>query len=229
VTDTLTIGDLRVTIRRSDRRATIDLTVERDGSLTVRAPMAAEDHELARLVRSREVWIYSKLAEKEMLLRAWKPKEYVAGEGFMYLGRRYRLRLVDDPAAPDVRFTSGWFEMRRDVVEAGADVFARWYADRAREWLAARAHRHGIRAGVVAKPIEVRDLGYRWGSCGVRRLHFHWRVMTLPPRIIDYVIVHELAHVNEPHHKAPFWERVRQMMPDFEQRRTWLAVHGAEA
>ena len=228
MTDTLTVGSLTLTVRRSDRRATIGLTVERDGSLTLRAPTDTDDEELTRLVRRREVWIYSKLAEKEMLLRAWRPKQYVPGEAFIYLGRRYRLRLVDDPSAPDLRFTAGWFEMRRDAVQRGDEVFARWYAERARVWLPPRARRHGVRAGVVAKPLEVRDLGFRWGSCGVRRLHFHWRVMALPPRIIDYVLVHEIAHIAEPHHKAAFWERVRQMMPDFEQRRAWLALHGAD-
>lgn len=108
-------------------------------------------------------------------------------------------------------------------------MFAEWYAKRGREWLPSRTKRFVERVGVTPGPVEVRDLGYRWGSCGVRRLHFHWRVMSLPPRIIDYVIVHELAHMVEPHHKPAFWERVQQAMPDYEERRSWLALHGADA
>lgn len=229
MTEQLVLGDLTLVVRRSDRRNTVGLTVERDGSLVVRAPSDIEEDELARMVRGREIWIFTKLSEREMLLRAWRPKEYVPGEGFMYLGRRYRLRLTDDPDAPALHFRSGWFDLQRDLQPAGADVFAAWYARRGREWLPSRVKRFDNRVGVKPGPVEVRDLGYRWGSCGLRRLHFHWRVMTLPPRIIDYVIVHELAHMAEPHHKEAFWERVRQAMPDFEERRRWLALHGGDA
>lgn len=229
MTEQLVVGDLTLAVRRSDRRRTVGLTVERNGSLTVQAPPDAAEDELTRLVRSREVWIYTKLAEKEMLLRAWQPKEFVPGEGFMFLGRRYRLRLIDDPTAPPLQFSGGWFELQRALQASGAEVFAGWYARRGRSWLKSRVKRYVDRVGVAPGPVEVRDLGYRWGSCGVRRVHFHWRVMTLPPRIIDYVIVHELAHMAEPHHKPAFWERVRQAMPDYEERRGWLALHGGDA
>jgi len=104
----------------------------------------------------------------------------------------------------------------------------RWYTVHAREWLTARMGRFLNRFAIEPGRVDVRDLGYRWGSCGKRSLNFHWRVMSLPPRIVDYVIVHELAHVLEPRHSARFWRLVSRVMPDFGARRDWLMEHGAE-
>lgn len=74
----------------------------------------------------------------------------------------------------------------------------------------------------------MRDLGYRWGSLsGSRRLNIHWATMRLPPSLIDYVLVHELAHLAHPHHTAAFWARVERALPDDERRKSDLATTGA--
>jgi predicted metal-dependent hydrolase len=80
---------------------------------------------------------------------------------------------------------------------------------------------------VEPKGLTVQDLGHRWGSCGKhQKLYFHWRVIMLPAKYAEYVVVHELAHLHEPHHTPAFWKRVERVMPDFEHRKTWLAENG---
>ena len=77
--------------------------------------------------------------------------------------------------------------------------------------------------------IKAQDLGYRWTSCGKGGwLHFHWKSILLPPRIAEYVVVHEIAHLHEPHHTPAFWLRVERAMPDYAQRKDWLAEHGID-
>jgi predicted metal-dependent hydrolase len=77
--------------------------------------------------------------------------------------------------------------------------------------------------------VRVQDLGYRWGSCGKGgHLYFHWKTILLPARIAEYVVVHEMAHLHEPHHTPAFWIRVERAMPDFAQRKAWLAEHGMD-
>jgi predicted metal-dependent hydrolase len=224
------IDGLVLAVRRSDRRKSIGLTVERDGALAVLAPAAATTDELRDVIRTRETWLWAKLAEKEILTRAWSPKQYVAGEGHAYLGRHYRLMFVDqnERSQPPLRLFGGFFALRRDQRDWAAEHFAGWYRSRGREWLTKRVRRHLLRFGLAEGPVDVRDLGYRWGSCGERALHFHWRVMTLPPQVADYVIVHELAHMIEPRHDRAFWALVARVMPDYERRREWLAHHGAD-
>ncbi len=83
--------------------------------------------------------------------------------------------------------------------------------------------------GVKPESINVRDLGYRWGSCGQSStLNFHWRIAQLPPLIIDYIVVHELVHIDEPRHNVAFWRRVKQAIPDFTERKQWLAENGSK-
>jgi predicted metal-dependent hydrolase len=81
--------------------------------------------------------------------------------------------------------------------------------------------------GLKPKGIDVRDLGFRWGSCGrAGSVSFHWAAILLPASVVDYVIVDELAHLAEPNHTPEFWRRVGRALPDYEQRKTWLAEHG---
>ena len=226
--ETLTIGDLEFELRRSARRKTIGITVDRDGSLLLHAPTDCPRSTIEQVAETKQVWVHTKLAEKEMLNASAVEKEYVPGEGFYYLGRSYRLGFVEDDDAPELGLYGGFFEMRADCRERARSVFIDWYTQHAQPWLEKRVDRFFGPMGVEPQDIGVRDLGYRWGSCGVRAIHFHWRTILLPPRIIDYVIVHELAHVEEPNHGDAFWKRVERAMPGYRERKRWLAENGAE-
>jgi predicted metal-dependent hydrolase len=87
---------------------------------------------------------------------------------------------------------------------------------------------HAARMEVAPAGVQVQDLGYRWGSCGKGDwLYFHWKTILLPPRIAEYVVVHEMAHLHEPHHTPEFWRRVERVLADFERRKEWLQLHGS--
>jgi len=232
VTDALNIGDLTFALRRSPRRKTVSLTIDRDGSLTVSVPADCCLDRVEEAASKKLLWVYTKLAERELLRRPSTPKEFVNGEGFSYLGRSYRLLLVDTPRerpAQPLRLHQGRFMLQREESSRGQEHFVRWHTQHGQSWLARRVAVYADRVGVVLRAIVVKELGYRWGSCSRSgRLHFHWRVMALPPRIIDYVVVHELVHLCEPHHKPEFWRRLERAMPDHAARKQWLAEHGGE-
>lgn len=224
----LTLGDLRFEVRRSARRRTLELTVERDGSLVLSAPGDVPVARLERFAKQKRFWVYQKLAAKEALPPARPARQFVTGEGFPYLGRSHRLQLVARLEVP-VKLADGRFKMLRSEAARGRAALVRWYAAHAQPWLAERVQRHAGRVRVEPGSVSVQDLGFRWGSCGKgRQLHFHWQAILLPPRIIDYIVVHELAHLREPHHTPAFWRIVERAMPDWEQRRRWLAEHGGE-
>ena len=107
--------------------------------------------------------------------------------------------------------------------------FIRWYSERARIWLPARVAEYESRMEVKPAGVKVQDLGYRWGSCGKGHwLYFHWKSILLPAPIVEYVVVHEIAHLHEPHHTPAFWLRVERAMPDYARRKAWLAEHGID-
>jgi predicted metal-dependent hydrolase len=226
--DTLLIGDLQFEVRESPRRATIGITVDRDGSLRLHAPPGYPPDLLAAWAHSKRRWVYRKLAEKDLLLSAKPNKEFVNGEGFAYLGRRHRLLIADAEA---VRMERGRIVMPTHEITDGCPEAAltRWYIARGRQWLPARLQRWMVRTGLEPAGLDVRDLGYRWGSLGVNgKLNIHWATLQLTPTLIDYVLVHELAHIVQPRHTPAFWSAVGRAMPDYERRKDDLTVEGSQ-
>ncbi len=224
----LQVDDLQFVVRRSARRRTLQITVDRDGALLLSAPPDVGEELLRAFVVDKRFWIYTKLAEKDRLQRLVPRKQYVGGEGFLYLGRSVRLKLVDAQDVP-LKLAAGRFCLRRDALPAAREHFVRWYSERARAWLSNRVADYQSRMEVAPAGVRVQDLGYRWGSCGKGDwLYFHWKAILLPARIAEYVVVHEIAHLHEPHHTPAFWLRIERAMPDYEQRKAWLAEHGID-
>ena len=226
--DSLTVGDLHFEVRRSARRSTVQITVDRGGELVLSAPDACPKRKMESFVREKRFWIYTKLAEKEALRNDAPPKQFVNGEGFPYLGRSYRLLLVKDQDVP-LKLEHGRFKLCRADAKRGREHMVAWYTAHAQPWLAERVRRLQGRVDVKPERVVVQDLGYRWGSCGKGgRLNFHWRTILLAPWIVEYVVVHELVHLREAHHTPEFWKRVERAMPDFAERKRWLGGVGRE-
>lgn len=226
----LVVDDLTLDVRESSRRRTLEITVDRDGKLIMAAPTGTDTQHLRDFVLEKRLWIYQKLAQKAERRRQLPRKEYVNGEGFLYLGRSYRLKRVsnDSQDAP-LKLVAGRFHLREDCLINAREHFIHWYSTRARDWLGARVKQHAQRMNAAPTGVAVQDLGYRWGSCGKgNRVYFHWKTILLPRHIAEYVVVHELVHLHEPHHTPAFWRRLERAMPDYEQRKNWLARHGIE-
>jgi predicted metal-dependent hydrolase len=215
-------------VSRPDR-STLEITVERDASLSLKVPDCATTQQVEAFVTAKRAWIFRKLAEKDALVQPPVVKQLVDGEGFAYLGRSHRLLLVDDQAVP-VKLERGRLRVRRaDASSRGVAVIRRWYQQTGSGWLARRVEPWAARMGAGAITIDVAGLGYRWGSVGKsNRINIHWATLQLPPALIDYVLVHELAHLEETNHPARFWQLVGRGLPDFERRKDALARRGAE-
>lgn len=224
----LQVDDLTFDVRRSQRRRTLEITVDRQGELVLHAPVEATQDGLRAFVQDKQFWIYKKLAEKAQLQRPVPRKEFVNGEGFLYLGRSYRLRLVDDQRMA-LKLAGGYFLLRRDWAPKGREAFIRWYSAKAQHWLSPKVAENANRMEVDPAGVKVQDLGYRWGSCGKGQwLYFHWKSILLPRHIAEYIVVHELAHLHSPHHTPAFWRRVERTLPDYETRKQWLARYGMD-
>lgn len=226
--DSITVDDLTFELRLSPRRKTMEIIIDRGGELVVAAPESIDREAVEQFIHEKRFRIYTKLAEKEKLRPSREPKEYVSGEGFYYLGRSHRLLLVDDQEVA-LKLLCGRFRLLRAKQKSGRRQFIRWYTAHARPWLRGRVQPLANRVGVSPGEVEVRSLGHRWASCSPDgSLNFHWATIQLPPSIIDYLIVHELAHLHEHGHTPEFWKRVERAMPDFATRKQWLAENGAE-
>jgi hypothetical protein len=220
------VGDLDVHVRVSGRRRTVQLTVERDATITASVPTEADTSQLTRIIVAKRPWLYAKLRERAEIGRPAPPREFVSGEGFLYLGRSYRLLLVDEGLRP-VRLWRGRLELRRDSVDDATRHLITWYRSAGKQWLSQRIAPWAQRMSADVSALRVRSLGYRWGSCSPDgALNFHWAIMQLPSDLIDYVLVHELSHASHHDHGPEFWRAVERAMPDAPKRRARLRLAG---
>jgi predicted metal-dependent hydrolase len=118
------------------RRKTFALIVQRDGSLVVRAPLRASDKQIREMVQKKEKWIIAKQEAARRMYAAMRPKEYINGEDFLYLGKSYKLAIVDGnrPALT----LSDQFYLARSALPRAAVVFKAWYTQQARQVISER-------------------------------------------------------------------------------------------
>ncbi len=230
--ENLSISNVEIQVRRSERRRTIGLTVERDGSVTAAVPAHLPLMELERQLRGRELWLHSALTRRASHASSTSTKEYVTGEGFHYLGRAYRLKVgraaAQDSQIPELRLFHGAFHLRADCTARGSECFVRWYSACAETWLTENVPRLQRRVGVEVRRVQVMDLGFRWASCSdAGRLNFHWRTILLPPDLVEYLVLHELCHLIEHNHTLRFWSLVRRADRGFEHKERWLKENGS--
>lgn len=223
--------DISYEVVRS-RRATADIVIERDGRVLVRAPQSIPDERIEDMVEEKRYWIYKNLAEWRDLNATRVLREYRNGEGFLYLGRSYRLLLVAAQKEP-LLLKNGRFCLHRDLADTGSmkaakKAFRDYFIARGQERIAERVNYYAPKVGVTPAEIDVRELGNRWASCSPNgNLAFHWKCMMAPITIIDYIVVHELCHFHHLDHTDAFWNEVDKIMPLWRERKEWLRVNGA--
>ena len=219
--------DTAYTIRRSPKRKKLTITVERDRSVVVLAPESASEDKIRSVVESRRQWIHEKTkhAQKYAPLPHPPGKELVNGESIFYLGRQYQIEIVPTDSM-EIRLE------RRLIVPAALSgqtkgVLRNWYVDRAKEKILPRAKAMAATLGVQFASARIVDHRFRWGSCTVKgNVNLNWRLIMAPMFVLDYVIVHELAHLLEANHTPRFWNIVRTHAPTMEKARRWLREHG---
>jgi len=219
--------ELSFSVRRSARRKTLTITVERDRSIIVHAPSNASDEAIQRVVESRRQWIFEKLhhGKKYQDLPHPPGKELVSGESALYLGRSYRIEVVEDSSG-EIEFANRFLIPSSHAVRRKG-AMREWYHARANEKILPRVARHALELGVEFKRAKIVDNRYRWGSCTANNIvTFNWRLIKAPAFVIDYVIFHELAHLIEANHTPRFWNVVRAHVPKMEKARAWLVENG---
>ena len=219
--------ELTYTIQRSSRRKTLSITVERDRRVIVHAPSNLCAEKIDAIIQSKRQWLYEKIKHPQKYQDLPHPpgKELVNGESALYLGRSYRIELVES-ATDDVQFKQK-FLIRRSPFSQRQEVLRDWYIKRAKEKILPRVARLALELGVEYTEAKIVDNRYRWGSCTVKNnINLNWRLIKAPMFVIDYVIVHELAHLLEANHTPRFWNIVRTQTSTMEKAKAWLQENG---
>ena len=219
--------ELTYTIKRSEKRRKLTITVERDRRVVIHAPARTTDETIRRVVESKRQWIYEKVRHHQKYKNLPHPpgKELVNGESALYLGRLYRIEIVNS-GLEEIRFNQR-FTIPSSLTSGKRGALREWYISRANQKILPRVKRQAHQLGVEYRRAKIVDNRYRWGSCTVKdNVNFNWRLIKAPMFVIDYVIVHELAHLIEANHTPRFWNIIRAQIPKMEKARTWLSENG---
>jgi len=202
------------------KRKTIALVLTHDATLVIRAPFKTPVDYLEKLVNEKRGWIRAKLLEIQSRPKP-KAKEFVNGESFFCLGKSYMLKIVDSIGV-DIELKDSLL-LSLEKVPYARDVVIKWYKSLAEKKIKERCEWYASLTGYKPLSIKITGAQRRWGSSGSRgTVNFSWRLIMAPLEIIDYVIVHELVHLEQRDHSRLFWDKVKSIMPDFKRRQKWL-------
>jgi hypothetical protein len=212
---------LDIEYRHSPRRRSIGLMVTTQGQVVVTLPRGTSQADLTRALEKHRAWIEAKVAERTA---AWaRLKE---GEAY-FLGQPLPLLAL--------RGAQGAVSLNDNSIGVpiidDADLWPRlkaWYQEQALRLLQERVRHRGTQMGLKPGPVALKEWRRRWGECHPDgALKFNWRLILCPPAVIDYVVVHELAHLTVSGHNPRFWGEVAKVLPDYAARRRWLNREGA--
>jgi len=221
-------------LRHSARRS-YGFTIDDDG-LRVTAPRRSSQADIDSAIRAKGRWILTKLFERSDRREQREgraPVEWVDGALLPYLGSHLVLRLrpaershcLHDPETRtlDVGVTPGLSEWQlRERVK-------RWFQDEAKRLFGERLDLYAPRVGVRYSAYAISSAGTRWGSCTVTgNIRLNWKLVHYPLALLDYVVVHELAHLREMNHSPRFWAVVGEVFPDYDGAKTALKKRSAE-
>ncbi len=212
------------------QRKTISLHVYPDQSIEVDAPAGTDHSAIEAFVRRRGGWILKHLRELEDCERPSTilPRRYVSGESYRYLGRQYRLKVVED-AVERVVLSRGWLTVGvsdpGDKIRVRA-ILHRWYRAHAERIFADRfaaCYEKVEPLGVPMPRLLIRAMMRRWGSCSRKgTITLNMKLVQAPRSLIDYVILHELCHLKELNHNPRYWSMLDRVLPGWQRLRDAL-------
>ncbi len=212
------------------QRKTLGISVRPDLQVVVKAPVGTPLEEIEARVLRRAPWILKQQKDFERYLPHLPPRQYVSGETHRYLGRQYRLKVVEsengtERVKRDRSFITVHVQDRADTGRV-RDLLDAWYHDHARRVFKERleaCYPKMEHVGVPYPEIAIRAMSSRWGSCSARgRITLNVKLIKVPTAYIDYVIFHELCHLAEPYHSPRYYELLDRVLPDWRERRDRL-------
>ncbi len=226
--------EIEYTVVHSKRARNIRLQIDIDDGVTLHVPPGCRESQARKILFEKERWLLKKVKEFQSLRMERETRLKRARREFLYLGKTYPIELVR-------RVTNGLrggLQGGKFIVEAPNDIpirniqahypalFERWYRQQARALIPPRVQSLAAQYGFRYRKVFIKNQKTRWGSCSrAGNLNFSCRLLMAPPRIVDAVIIHELAHLRIMNHSERFWKLVATMDPRYEEHEAWLKQH----
>jgi predicted metal-dependent hydrolase len=217
-------------IKRSMIARHVRLEMCRETGLVVVIPKQYPIRQLPSLLQEKQRWVLRNLQKyREAETRAPR-NEWARDNTLPYLGRHLELvQRQSDGGADNVKLEEELLVVSLAPTSNGpSSVLEGWYRSEAAKLIRSKADELGAQLGVTYGRLSIRGQRTRWGSCSPRgNLSFNWKLMMAPEAVIDYVVIHELAHLKEMNHSKRFWQLVAEHCTHWRKHKKWLRAHDA--
>lgn len=222
-------GEVLYQVKRSSRARQVRLEIKRDAGLVVVLPRSFPLNDLAAILIARRRWICRHLSALSATQTVPSPAGLTIGSTLPYLDGSLTLVCAGAGQREEALYHGGTLAVQRQCIDGKlGSVVERWYRKQARDVFAGKTEHYGKLMGLSHKGITVRGQRTIWGSCSRRRtLSFNWKLLMAPEAVIDYIVIHELAHLKEMNHARDFWSLVTAYCPQWRTRKKWLRENGA--
>jgi len=205
----------------------INLKVKPTCQVILTVPQKTTDEHIDYVLKKRAVWI-SKKIEFYKSTQSTTPREYVSGENFKYLGRNYRLKVIesDDDVVKLARGYLNIFVKDTNDLEKKMKLVKTWYMGKASVHFKKALEKYQLIVKKDIKSVKIREMKTRWGSCNPAKsyINLNSELIKKPTQCIEYVVFHELTHLNYSNHGKNFFNYMSIYMPDWKQRKERLEV-----
>ena len=221
------IENHQVEIWRRPYQRSLNLTVKPDGSIRVTCGKRISQRELLRFIDESRLFIHKRRLEIESMCARYPDKKYISGEPFLFFGERWQLEVIWS-WGERVKVTplEGKLEMvapLKSDVDARQKAMRQFFRRQAKLHLHERAKFFAAKMSLFPSAISVRGQKTRWGSCSAEAsIRLNWKLLAAPLAVIDYVVIHELAHIRHLNHSPEFWAVVAAVQPEWRVSRQWL-------
>lgn len=203
-----------------ERRSSISIQITREGEVVVKAPKLMPMFFIKQFLKQKEDWIRKKT--KKFQEKPVRKRDYVQGEEFWYLGNTYALTIGN---FKEIHVTKT-FNFPNVLLFRIQKELESWYKKQAKEIITKRLVHHAKKMNATYTSVMFSDTKSKWGTCGPDNdLQFNWRLVMTPLIVLDYVVIHELAHTKYKNHSERFWREVGKYSIGYKSYKKWLNDH----
>ena len=203
----------------------INLKVKPSGEVILTAPTDSDERDIEYVLKKRADWIEKKIAFFDAH-REVTQKKYVSGENFRYLGRNYRLKVIES-AEVGVKLQRGYLQVfvkNTANIESKKRLLRAWYKEKAQIHFMKAIYKYKPIVKQEIETVRIREMKSRWGSCNPSKgyINLNLKLIEKPTECIEYVVFHELAHLVHTDHSVKFYNYLTLFMPDWRKRKARL-------
>lgn len=218
------LNNIKYQVEKSHRK-TLGISLIKNGIFLVKVPEIFTVEQVETYLLRNEITLHKALAASKVIS---SDREFVEGEDYYYLGRNYRLKIIDN-SDKELSLEGDYFTIGQFVGEDYRGSFQDWYTENLFKVIQEKINLYKMTLGIEPSKVTIDNLTEKWGACTpTGMLKFNWKLAMAPLSIIDYIVVHEMVHLKIKNHSTQFWSTVHSICPRYQDSIRWLKENGHE-